>query len=136
VDDPISHLPGYALRRASNAMMAAFARALEPTGLRASEATALTLIKANPGIAQSRLCAALDIQSANMTPMLTRLEQRELVERKPVNGRTNGLYLTGKGASVANLVHTIIDAHEAALVARIPDQHRAHLLPALRALRD
>lgn len=136
MDDPISHLPGYALRRASNAMMAAFAQALEPTGLRASEATALILIKANPGIAQSRLCAALDIQSANMTPMLTRLEQRGLVERKPVNGRTNGLYLTDKGASVANQVHAIIDAHEAALVARIPEEHRAHILPALQALRD
>ena len=136
MDDPISHLPGYALRRASNAMMTAFAQALEPTGLRASEATALILIKANPGIAQSRLCAALDIQSANMTPMLTRLEQRGLVERKPVNGRTNGLYLTVKGASVASQVHTIIDAHEAALVARLPEEHRAHLLPALQALRD
>jgi DNA-binding MarR family transcriptional regulator len=136
MDDPISHLPGYALRRASNAMMAAFAQALEPTGLRASEATALTLIKANPGIAQSRLCAALDIQSANMTPMLTRLEQRGLVERKPVNGRTNGLYLTDQGATVAKLVHIIIDAHETALVARIPQEHRAHILPALQALLD
>ena len=136
MDDPISHLPGYALRRASNAMMAAFAQALEPTGLRASEATALILIKANPGIAQSRLCAALDIQSANMTPMLTRLEQRGLVERKPVNGRTNGLYLTDNGAILANQVHAIIDAHEAALVARIPEEHRAHILPALQALRD
>ncbi len=136
MDDPISHLPGYALRRASNAMMAAFAQALEPTGLRASEATALILIKANPGIAQSRLCAALDIQSANMTPMLTRLEQRGLVERKPVNGRTNGLCLTDKGAILANEVHAIIDAHEAALVARIPEEHRAHILPALQALRD
>lgn len=136
MDDPISHLPGYALRRASNAMMAAFAQALEPTGLRASEATALTLINANPGIAQSRLCAALDIQSANMTPMLTRLEQRGLVERKPVDGRTNGLYLTEKGADLANQVQLIIDAHETALVARIPEEHRAHILPALQALRD
>jgi DNA-binding MarR family transcriptional regulator len=136
MDDPISHLPGYALRRASNAMMAAFAQALEPTGLRASEATALILIKANPGIAQSRLCAALDIQSANMTPMLTRLEQRGLVERKPVDGRTNGIYLTAKGEAVARQVHHIIDAHETALVARIPELHRTHILPALQALRD
>jgi DNA-binding MarR family transcriptional regulator len=136
VDDPISHLPGYALRRASNAMMAAFAQALEPTGLRVSEATALTLIHANPGIAQSRLCAALDIQSANMTPMLTRLEQRGIVERKPVNGRTNGLYLTDKGAAVTQQVRAIIDAHETALVARIPEAHRAHIVPALRALLD
>jgi DNA-binding MarR family transcriptional regulator len=136
MDDPISHLPGYALRRASNAMMAAFAQALEPTGLRVSEATALILIKANPGIAQSRLCAALDIQSANMTPMLTRLEQRGLVERKPVDGRTNGIYLTAKGEAVARQVHHIIDAHETALVARIPEVHRAHILPALQALRD
>ncbi len=132
--DPLSHFPGYALRRASNASMAAFARALEPLNMRISEATVLMFIAANPGIAQARLCAALDIQSANMTPLLTRLESQGLVRREPLDGRSNGLHLTPSGLARAEDVNGAIAQHEAALMARVAPEHRAHLMTALEAL--
>jgi DNA-binding MarR family transcriptional regulator len=132
--DPLTHFPGYALRRASNASMAAFARALEPLSMRISEATTLMFIAANPGISQARLGAALDIQSANMTPLLTRLEGQGLIKRMPLDGRTNGLHLTDVGVKLADSVEVTIAHHESALLDRVPVEHRPHLVAALKAL--
>lgn len=50
------------------------------------------------------------------------------------SGRSLGLELSGKGADLAGKVRLVIDAHEQALLDRIPAEHQAHLLPVLLAL--
>jgi DNA-binding MarR family transcriptional regulator len=134
--DPLKKLPGYALRRASSAMLSDLARRLTPLALRPTEASILLLIASNPGITQSALCRTLDIQRANMTPITARLEQRALLARERVNGRSQGLILTADGATLLCEVRNVINAHEQSLLAHVPLEHRAHLLPALMALWD
>ena len=132
--DPLPQFPGYALRRAANATAAELSGRLAQLGLRQADASALILIGENPGITSSAIGRALDIQRANMVPLLKRLEDAGLIERAPIDGKSRGLNLTEPGRVRLAEARGIVDAFEAELLARIPPEHRAHLLPALEAL--
>ncbi|MEO6041031.1 MAG: MarR family transcriptional regulator [Croceibacterium sp.] len=132
--DPLPQFPGYALRRAANAMAAELSARLAALDLRQSDASALILVGANPGITASAIGRALDIQRANMVPLLKRLEDARLIERAPIDGKSRGLDLTEHGRSRLAEARGVIEAFEAELLARVPPEHRAHLLPALEAL--
>jgi DNA-binding MarR family transcriptional regulator len=132
--DPLPALPGYALRRAANATAAELAARLGPLGLRQSDVSVLMLIDANPGVTASALGRQLDIQRANMVPLLNRLEDAGLIARAPIDGKSFGLDLTAPGREQLAEARAVVDAFEAELIARVPAEHRAHLLPALEAL--
>jgi DNA-binding MarR family transcriptional regulator len=132
--DPLPQLPGYALRRAANAAAAELAARLAETGLRQTDASVLILVAANPDITASALGRVLDIQRANMVPLLKRLEDAGLLDRNPLDGKSQGLILTDAGHAAHLRAVAVIEAFEADLLARVPDKHRAHLLPALNAL--
>ncbi len=132
--DPLMGYPGYLLRRASAAAMADLAGRLELLNLRPSEATVLQIIDANPGATQSDIGRLLDIASANMTPLASRLEDRNLIEREAVDGRSHRLALTAAGRALTARVKKAVAAHEAALLNRIPAAHRSAFLKGLRAI--
>lgn len=132
--DPLKDSAGYSLRRASNAMMAELAERLVALDLRMADVSVLMMIEANLAITASRIGRALDIQRANMVPLLKKLEDARLVERAPIDKRSQGLSLTGQGAARLAEARKVIDAFESGLLARVPSEHRPHLLPALDAL--
>jgi len=134
MDDPLKIFPGYALRRAANATGAELSARLAALGLRQSEASVMMMIAANPAITASALGRQLDIQRANMVPLLKRLEGAGLLERHAIDGKSQGLALTGAGARLCAEARAIIAAFEDEVLARVPLQHREHLLPALNAL--
>ena len=130
--DPLPNFPGYALRRAANATAAELASRLSAVGLRQSEVSVLMLIAENPGVTASAIGRALDIQRANMVPVLKRLEG--LFDRAPIDGKSQGLALTADGEARLAEARAVVEAFEAELIARVAPEHRAHLLPALEAL--
>ena len=130
--DPLPNFPGYALRRAANATAAELAGRLGAVGLRQSDVSVLLLIDANPGVTASAIGRQLDIQRANMVPLLKRLDG--LVARAPIDGKSQGLELTASGAARLADARKVVETFEAELIARVPPEHRAHLLPALEAL--
>ena len=132
--DPLARSPGYSLRRASNAMTAVLVSRLAAHDLRLVEATVMLLIADNPKITASAVGRALDIQRANMVPLLKRLEDSGLIERAPIDGKSQGLSLTQDGAAKMAEVRETIERFEAELLDRVPAKHRAHLIPALDAL--
>jgi DNA-binding MarR family transcriptional regulator len=132
--DPLSHLPGYALRRAANAMMAQLADRLAPVDLRITEASLLLLVADRLDMTSSKIGTALDIQRANMVPLLNRLEKAGLIERRPINRKSLAIVLTGAGHALLAQVRTITTQFEADLLAKIPAPHRPHFVPALTAL--
>ena len=134
LNDPLPALPGYALRRAANSTAAQLSARLAAVGLRQADASVLILVGANPGVTAAALGRQLDIQRANMVPLLKRLEEGGLIERAPIDGKSQGLALTGDGAARLAQARAIIDGYEAELLERVPVEHRAHLLPALGAL--
>jgi DNA-binding MarR family transcriptional regulator len=134
MDDVLANLPGYALRRAAATIQAEFAALLEPLGLRPTDASILVLIDANPGITQSALGLNLGVQRANMVPLVARLEDNGYISRIAVDGRSFGLELTKAGAEVCGTIKEAIKIHQQQINARIPEVHRDHLVPALKAL--
>ena len=130
--DPLRQFPGYALRRAANATGAELAGRLGEVGLRQSDVSVLMLIAANPGVTASAVGRQLGIERANMVPLLKRLEG--LIDRAPIDGKSQGLALTAAGRARLSEARKVVEGFEAELLARVPPEHRDHLLPALEAL--
>jgi len=110
--DPLAALPGYVLRRAANAMMAELANRLSAIDVR------------------------LDIQRANMVPLLNRLEGAGLIERRPLDRKSQAIVLTAAGEKRLAEVRKVTNSFEDDLLARIPAAHRPHFVPALQSLLD
>ena len=132
--DPLPSLPGYALRRAANATAAELAGRLTELGLRQSDVSVLILDAENPGVTAGAIGRALDIQRANLVPLLNRLEDSGLIEREPIDRKSRGLELTAHGQERLAAARRVVEEFEAELIARVPPEHRPHLLPALEAL--
>ncbi|MBU6267903.1 MAG: winged helix DNA-binding protein [Sphingomonadales bacterium] len=132
--DPLSNLPGYALRRAANAMMAELATRLGAAELRISDASVLLLIAGRDDMTSSEIGKVLDIQRANMVPLLGRLETAGLIHRVPLDRKSQAIVLTDAGEARLAQVRRITDDFESDLMARIPSEHRPHFVPALQAL--
>lgn len=132
--DPLPSYPGYALRRAANATAAELASRLTEVGLRQSDVSVLILVAENPAVTASAIGRSLDIQRANMVPLLKRLEDAGLIAREPIDGKSRGLDLTAAGRERLAQARQIVEGFEAELLERVPPEHRPHLLPALEAL--
>jgi len=132
--EPLSSLPGYLLRRAANAMMAELAIRLAALDLRISEATVLLLLDGRTDLTSANIGKILDIQRANMVPLLARLEGAGLIRREPLDRKSLAILLTDEGRSCRAQVDAITQQFEDDPLARIPPDHRPHLVPALQAL--
>jgi DNA-binding MarR family transcriptional regulator len=134
--DPLKELPGYALRRASAVWMERLTRRLQSLDLRVSEASVLMVIDANAAASQSEIGRLLDIATANMAPLISRLEARKLLLRRPIDGRTQALLLSTAGQALLSQVKKILQAHEQDLLDRIPAAHRAMFMRVLWEISD
>jgi DNA-binding MarR family transcriptional regulator len=132
--DPLPHFPGYALRRAAHAAAAELSQRLAGLRLRQADASLLILVGENAGVTASALARQLDIQRANMVPLLKRLEDAGWIARSALDGKSQGLHLTPAGEQVLAEARGVIEAFEQGLLAKVPPEHREHLLPALNAL--
>ena len=134
ITDPLIILPGYALRRISAAFMQRFATRLAGLDLRPAEASVLLVIGANAGATQSEIGRLLGIASANMAPLAARLVKRDLIVRHAVDGRSQGLTLSGPGRRIGQKVRKVVEELEADLLARIPEADRTAFLRVLGIL--
>jgi DNA-binding MarR family transcriptional regulator len=134
MNDPLASLPGYVLRRASAAALSGLNRRLTPLGLRHVDASLLLILGSRPGTTQSEAGRMLDIQRANMVPIVSRLEGRDLIDRRRVDGRSQGLYLSEAGEALCAQVRALVNAHEAAMVAHLPEGLAEQALDLLHAL--
>jgi DNA-binding MarR family transcriptional regulator len=132
--DPLAELPGYALRRAANAMMSELSSRLAGIDLRISDASVLLILSGPQTLTSSDIGRMLDIQRANMVPLLNRLETAGLIAREPLDRKSLAIILTSGGRDKLKQVRKITAQFETDLLGRIPDEHRDHLLPALNAL--
>ena len=132
--DPVSPPPGYALRRAANAMMAILASRLAAIDLRISDASVMLLAAERDDMTSSEIGRVLDIQRANMVPLLNRLESTGMIRRLPIDRKSQAIVLTDEGRSRLAQVDAITAQFEDELMARIPEEHRPHFMPTMLAL--
>lgn len=132
--DLLPTFPGYALRRAANATAAGLASRLTVLGLRQVDVSVLMLIADNEDLTASAIGRQLDIQRANMVPLLNRHEKAGWIKRVPLDKKSQAIRLTEAGTKMHEDGVAVVKNFEEELIARVPAEHRKHLLPALNAL--
>ena len=117
-DDTLRRFIGYHLKRASNAVLGDLARVLRPFELRMITYTALVLIVDNPGLRQSQLADAMDVERPNLVVIVDELERRGLITRDkvPTDRRAHALRPTPAGKKLYGRAVKAVTAHEAALL--------------------
>lgn len=133
-NDPLLEFPGYLMRRASVTFLADLNERLAALELRHTDSSLLQLIRANPGIRQSDAGRALEIKRANMVPLIARLEKRGLIERTPIDGRSQAINLSRSGRALAKKALAVVRSTEQALLNKVPSDLRPSVLPILLAL--
>lgn len=111
-DSSIDSYLGYQLRRVSSLAMSKLTDALLPLGLRPIEVTLLYQIAENPKITASEIGRALDIQRANMTPLIAGLIKKGYINTKAKDGRSQALGLTREGRAVFRQASKIVKSNE------------------------
>src|ERR1700685_109043 len=110
--DVFGQLLGYHLRRLSVMVMADLTKSLSPLGLKPADASILFVIAAKPGITQSDIGKVLGILRANMAPLIAGLVTQGLIEREPVDGRSQALRLSAAGQSLCRQAQSATRSHE------------------------
>ncbi len=92
----------FALYHASRALTRAYAPLLEPLGLTYPQYLALLVLWERDGVAVKALGERLALDSGTLTPLLKRLEQQGLVERKRAEDdeRVVRIFLTAAGRAL------------------------------------
>ena len=133
---PFKSHPGFLLRMSAHSSMSRLATLLSNYDLRIAEATVISVVEANPGCRQRDIGQALNIASANLTPLASRLEERDIIRREPVDGRSNALFLTPTGKKLAREAMSAMRDFESDLLNRVPKALQAPLVEALKYLAE
>lgn len=117
-DDTLQQFVGYHLKRGSNAVLGDLTFVLKPFELRMITYTALVLIVDNPGLRQSQLADAMDIERPNLVIIIDELERRDLIVRDkvPTDRRAYALRATLAGHQLYERTLKAVKEHEAALL--------------------
>ena len=129
-------LLGFVLRQAQLAMFRSFITTFEELDLRPTQFGILMVIKANPGLTQSDLSDALAIKRANLVAMLDTLENRGLIQRRPMpnDRRSRLLYLTGPGQDFTARMLALHGDLESKVEGALGPQGKRQLLDSLNTL--
>jgi len=112
LDNPLEHLLGYQIRRASASIMSELSNRFSDLGLTVTEASILQLIERNPDIIQSAIGTALGIKRANSAPLIASLSDKALIERSRADGRSQHLRLTDKGKETVAFILECVHSQE------------------------
>ena len=130
LDSPLTGFMGYAMKRALSIIQADLARVLSDFGLRAVSFSALAIITHRPGLTQTQLADALQIERSNLVTILDDLAGRGLILRAPVaqDRRRHALMPTELGKSLAAAAQQQVIAHEQALFSGLTsaEMHELH----------
>lgn len=137
VDRHLSAFIGYDMKRALSIVQADFARTLSDYGLRAVSFSALSIIVGEPGLTQTQLADALQIERSNLVTIIDELAGRELIIRAPVaqDRRRHALMPTAKGKALAASARKSVLEHEKRLFACLTADERSALQGILRKFR-
>ena len=134
----LNEMIGYLLRRAQVAAYHDYANGMgsDVNGVSPATFAVLTLIDLNPGLNQSTLAVALDIERSGVVLMINKLEAKGLAERRQSaeDKRMHALYLTPKGKDILTKVHIKVCEHNSRLVKKITSEEYASLKVILRKL--
>ena len=129
---------GYWLRRVSNHVSGAFARALQEKHTSVAEWVVLSQVHANPQIRSAELADALGLTRGAVSKVLDKLEEKKWIVRKTLQADKRGqqLLLTPQGRRAVPLLTKIADSNDARFFDCLNAKERATLERTLRKLAD
>lgn len=129
----LPELLGYQVRQAQIAIFRDFTASLADHGMTPTLFGSLVLIEANPGLKQTDLARALQLDRSTVVTVIDTLESRGLVARRRAvdDRRSNAVTLTARGASTLAELKPRVAAHEARLVQELSPAERATLAATL-----
>ena len=129
---------GYVLRRAQLTVFEDVISTFSEVDLRPAQYAVLVLLGEQPGLKQSDVAAALDIQRANFVVLFDGLERRGLARRRaaPNDRRSYALFLTEAGEQVLARANELEAQLEARLDAKLGPGGRQELLRLLGRLAE
>ena len=132
----LDQLLGYRLRLAQIRVFDDFVAALKPFALTPGLLGVLFLIRANPGIKQTDIARAMDLDRSTMVGVLDKLTKRDWVERRASSAdrRVNGVWLTAEGGQALNEITQLLDTHEQRIAQRLSETERESLMGLLDKL--
>ena len=135
-DATLRRFAGYAAKRAFNVLREDLLRALKPYDLRMLTYTALVLIVDNPGLRQSQLAAAMDVERPNLVVIIDELEHRGLIQRDrdPHDRRAYALNPTPDGKRLYIKTLRAVEQHEEALLSGLDEEARTAMFAALEKI--
>ncbi|GAB4359060.1 MAG: MarR family winged helix-turn-helix transcriptional regulator [Gammaproteobacteria bacterium] len=127
--DVLPDLLGYHIRLAQIAVFRDFAAAFGDFEITPTLYASLLLIGANPGLKQTDLAQAVQLDRSTVVSVIDNLEGRELVERNRAadDRRSNALSLTRKGKALLARLKPLVEAHERRLVRNLTPDEAADL---------
>jgi DNA-binding MarR family transcriptional regulator len=138
IDSRLTDFIGYGMKRALSIVQADLARVLSDFGLRAVSFSALSIIVAQPGLTQTQLADALQIERSNLVTLIDELSGRGLIIRAPVaqDRRRHALMPTATGKKLAIAAREAVEAHERALFSCLTAQEQTDLKRLLTKFRQ
>jgi DNA-binding MarR family transcriptional regulator len=112
---PLPQILGYHLRRTQVAIFRHFSRTVSTEeDITPGLFGMLQVIAANPGLGQSRLAEAMEVDRSTIVKVVDQLEGRGLIIRwpSPNDKRSNCLRLTNEGSMALQRMQTLVLQHE------------------------
>ena len=129
-------LVGYNARRAWVTVSTLFAERMAAYGLKQVDFSVLSLLAHNPGATSRQLCATLDILPPNLVSLISAMDGRGLIERRPhpYDGRAIGLHLTAAGESLVHEAERTVAELEMEASAKLTTREREMLIRLLQKI--
>ncbi len=136
-DATLREFIGYHMKRAFNVVQADVNQTLKPLGLRMVTYSALVLIVDNPGLRQSQLAEALDIERANLVVIIDELEGREWItrDRVPTDRRAYALNPTLAGRRLYDRALEAVRGHERRILNGMDEETKQAVIGAMSMIR-
>jgi DNA-binding MarR family transcriptional regulator len=131
----MAHLLGYQITQANVSSRKVFLKHIgEPFKLSPVEFTILMLVAHNQDATQKQLSQALAVSAPNVTALLDRMTERELLKRvrNETDRRSQHVRLTRQGASLVREVHEVSLTMERDLLRHLSDAERGILIELLQ----
>jgi DNA-binding MarR family transcriptional regulator len=129
----LPELLGYHLRLAQRAIFDDFAQSMAELEVSPGLFGLLVIVEANPGLKQTELASAAQLDRSSLVPALDKLEERGWVARRASeqDRRVNGLWLTDAGAVALRQIKQRVLAHERRLARHLSVAERQQLVELL-----
>jgi len=126
-------LLGYKIRQAQIATFNDFTDSLREFGMTPTLFGTLVLIESNPGLRQSELAKAIQLDRSTVVTIIDNLSTRGQVDRQRAKDdrRSNALYLTEKGTALLDQLKEMVIEHEQRLVADLDESEQQLLVSML-----